>query len=179
VCIDHRWLQLLARVALVHALVVAGLVAGPAFEAGRCPPKEPARSRTLLPGAGTLSSTALASRPRCFTGYGVGTIETLRSVVKGSLHLALIRGVIRQRHAQLDECYDEELEGSSGLCGQVVMQLIISNTGEVQAARILQATLRSPEAERCIVRKIQRWMFPRSKLGGTSVALTLRFGTRS
>ena len=92
-----------------------------------------------------------------------------RLYLQGSLTRAQIARVVRMYWFQIKYCYEKELRKTPKLSGKIVIRWIISGTGHVQTANVIQTTMNNESVENCIVRRIVRWKFPTPKGGGVVV----------
>jgi hypothetical protein len=86
--------------------------------------------------------------------------------VMGSLSREQIERVVRQHRTEIKFCYEQELQKNPKLAGTVKIKFTISGTGSVMSALVAESSMKSPEVERCMTGKIQRWAFPEPKGGG-------------
>lgn len=55
-------------------------------------------------------------------------------------------------HTQVKHCYDRALRLFPGLDGQLLLQLMLSRTGQVESARVRSSTMNNIELEQCVER---------------------------
>jgi hypothetical protein len=72
----------------------------------------------------------------------------------------LVRSIIQQHAAELQGCYEQELQASPSLAGTVMLQLAI-DAGRVTPEIASGSTLNNARVESCIVAAASRWSFPR------------------
>lgn len=99
------------------------------------------------------------------------------ATVEGTLDPALIDQVVRKNLPGLKYCYEKELTVSPKLAGKVVVQFTIGTDGSVIAQSIENSSLSSPVVEDCILRRIQRWRFPKPDGGKVIVSYPFVFTT--
>jgi TonB family protein len=63
-------------------------------------------------------------------------------------------------------CYEQELAQRPDLAGRVTVSFIISATGSVQTASVMNTTLNNARVESCVVAAVRRWTFPAPDGGG-------------
>jgi len=73
---------------------------------------------------------------------------------------SLVRSIIQQHAAELQGCYEQELQASPSLAGTVMLQLAI-DAGRVTPEIASGSTLNNARVETCIVAAASRWSFPR------------------
>lgn len=88
-------------------------------------------------------------------------------VLDGALDRELIRGVIRRNISQVRYCYEERLTVHPDLAGKVLVQFVISATGQVVSSAVQQSTAQDAKLEQCVASRVQTWLFPKPKGGGT------------
>ena len=85
---------------------------------------------------------------------------------QGALDREIIQRVVRQHRREIQHCYEQQLQRNPDLDGRITMQWTISPAGDVVAASVEETTMNSPEVERCMAQRIQRWSFPEPDGGG-------------
>ena len=123
---------------------------------------------TIGHGAGTGSGSGYGSGAGGFHGRGsaVPHIRTGEADVRGSLSREVIRRVIRRHINEVRFCYEQELAQRPDLAGRVTVSFIISATGAVQTASVMNTTLNNARVEGCVVQAVRRWTFPAPDGGG-------------
>jgi Ca-activated chloride channel family protein len=91
------------------------------------------------------------------------------AVVMGSLDKDLIRQVIRRNVGQVRYCYESQLMTNPKLAGKVVVRFVISATGEVTEAKVVETTMKDATFEACLLARVKSWRFPAAKGGGVVV----------
>ena len=86
--------------------------------------------------------------------------------IMGSLAREVVERVIRENINQIRYCYEVELQRRQNLAGRVVATWVISGSGRVARVKIKDSTLGSKRTEKCIMRRIKTWQFPRPAGGG-------------
>jgi TonB family protein len=123
---------------------------------------------TIGHGAGTGSGSGYGSGAGGFHGRSAAVphIRTGEADVRGSLSREVIRRVIRRHINEVRFCYEQELAQRPDLSGRVTVSFIISATGAVQTASVMQTTLNNARVEGCVVQAVRRWTFPAPDGGG-------------
>ena len=94
------------------------------------------------------------------------TISEEETIIIGSLTREEIDRVVKRNIEQLEYCYDVQLMKEPNLNGKIEITWVIEANGFVQSAYIKTTTLQSPAGEECMLRRVQRWRFPRPRGGG-------------
>ncbi len=89
-----------------------------------------------------------------------------RPGVTGSLDKEIIRRVVRRHRNEIRYCYEKQLQKNPDLAGKVEVKFVISATGSVQFASVLNSTLGDDAVGKCITKRVKRWVFPEPKGGG-------------
>lgn len=87
-------------------------------------------------------------------------------LVYGSLDKEIIRRVVREHQAQIRYCYERELTRTPGLMGKIVAKWVITGTGSVRQAQVVETQMKNKAVESCLTSRIQTWKFPKPKGGG-------------
>ncbi|MCK5800343.1 MAG: AgmX/PglI C-terminal domain-containing protein [Deltaproteobacteria bacterium] len=119
-------------------------------------------------GAGRLGGRR-ARAPRVIAG---------RAQVRGALDKEIIRRIIRRHINEVKYCYQKELQGNAKLGGRVIIQFMITATGQVGTSKVQQSTVKNRKVEVCIAQAVRRWLFPKPK-GGGIVIVSYPFVLRS
>ncbi|HEY4188740.1 MAG TPA: AgmX/PglI C-terminal domain-containing protein [Polyangia bacterium] len=118
-------------------------------------------------------------------GTGVGTLAMRRTTkvpdpilgiasVRGSLDKEIIRRIIRRHINEVKFCYEEELVKKPELAGRLLVQFMISGTGQVISSVLQNSTMGNARVESCTVQAVRRWSFPQPQ-GGGMVTVTYPF----
>jgi len=138
------------------------------------------------PGGGGLSMTSVGLGAIGTAGFGGGgdggygdgatalgekverevVISQGTPVIRGSLDKELIRRVIKRHISQIRYCYERQLQVSPGLNGKVRIEWVITAQGRVRSTKVMESTMGNVQVERCMMRKIRTWLFPKPKGGG-------------
>ncbi len=91
-----------------------------------------------------------------------GKVKSGRGMdVDGSLDSSSVKRVVNRNIKAIYFCYERELRLNPKLEGKVTVEFTVARTGTVTDARVISSTLRSSKVEKCIVKTIRRWRFPR------------------
>jgi hypothetical protein len=88
------------------------------------------------------------------------TVPPLEIDGRGALEKDAIRGVVRDRIADIRECYNEGLRTDPALAGAVSVAFTIAEDGETRAVHAASTTLPLPSVVDCMVNAIDDWTFP-------------------
>ncbi len=118
---------------------------------------------TEIPGDGgdRAPNIDIGHQPTSEPGPILGQPETT-----GALDREIIQRVVRQHRREIRNCYERELQRNPDLQGRVIMQFVISGSGDVVSARVEESTMDNHEVGRCMTRRIRRWSFPEPDGGG-------------
>lgn len=86
--------------------------------------------------------------------------------IMGALAREVVERVIRENRNQIRYCYEVELQRQQNLAGRVVVTWVIAASGRVARVKIKDTSLGSARTEKCIMRRIKTWQFPRPAGGG-------------
>src|SRR3569623_1746434 len=131
------------------------LALGAAADAGSVPPRPPASGLGLVGGAGGAGAHA-------------------GSAVTGSMDKEIIRRIIRHLTAEVQSCYEAQLNKRPDLFGRLMVQFTIAATGDVIASVVQSSTMGDTHVEDCTVKAVRRWQFPKP-LGGGIVIVSYPF----
>ncbi|MCA9582137.1 MAG: AgmX/PglI C-terminal domain-containing protein [Myxococcales bacterium] len=98
--------------------------------------------------------------------------------VNGYLSPEQINRVVRANKAQIQYCYEVEVQKQPSLRGKLQVEWRINLQGSVTSARIQSSSLRNGRVEGCIVRQIRRWRFPKPDGGEVVVLYPFIFGVQ-
>ena len=87
-----------------------------------------------------------------------------------------IKKVILENHSILENVYKQYLEINSNVVGHLVAKIIISPSGIVIRATILESSFYEPKFERELMKKMKRFKFVKVKKGNTTQILRMDFG---
>ena len=91
------------------------------------------------------------------SGISVPKVSAL--TIAGSIDKRQIQRVIRLHENEIRHCYNVALLKDKKLTGKVTTTFLINPDGTVDKALIAESTLNNPEVERCIVDRIEKWVF--------------------
>jgi TonB family protein len=86
-----------------------------------------------------------------------------------------IHNVVKTNLASIKISYERQLKLNPALTGKVVVRFLIQEDGSVANVEIIESTMNSPELEKDIVRKIERWKFETLASGSGSITVTYPF----
>ncbi|HOW50703.1 MAG TPA: TonB family protein [bacterium] len=92
-----------------------------------------------------------------------------QAVIMGALDRAVIDSYIKRNIAKIRWCYEKELNKNATLFGKVVVNFIISKTGQVSSSKVQRASIQSEPVETCVADQIRKIRFPAPKGGGIVV----------
>lgn len=87
-------------------------------------------------------------------------------VIMGALNKCTIDSYVRKSIGEIRQCYENELAKDRKLAGRVVINFIISASGNVSSAKVQRTTMGSAEVENCVAGVIKKIKFPAPKGGG-------------
>lgn len=93
--------------------------------------------------------------------------ENEEIVTLGGLDRDLIAAIIKRNIAQIQFCYEQQLNVNPKLKGKVMVSFIITGKGSVKSADVVESSLRNATVEQCMIGKIMGWKFPEPRGGGT------------
>ncbi|MEW5851879.1 MAG: AgmX/PglI C-terminal domain-containing protein [Myxococcota bacterium] len=96
-------------------------------------------------------------------------VDNRRSVVDGGLSKDEVGQVIRRYLSLVKHCYEKELNRNPNLAGKVHIGFTIAGTGRVSQAEVQESALDDDVVETCVLRVVQRMMFPPPRGGGVVV----------
>ena len=67
---------------------------------------------------------------------------------------------VRERKAEIKECYERELQSKQTLQGTIVVGFTITSAGKAKEVEISEDGLRDEAVARCLVALVQAWTFP-------------------
>jgi hypothetical protein len=89
-----------------------------------------------------------------------------KPIISGGLDKEIIRRVVRRHRKETRYCYERELQRKTDLNGKIKVKFVISGTGAVILAQVVETTMNNRNVEACLETKIKRWKFPAPKGGG-------------
>lgn len=93
-------------------------------------------------------------------------IESGTVTYEGSLSREEIQRVVDRFIAQIKYCYEHEFQRTPSLTGKIVANWVISAAGNVESASVKQNTMGSVPVASCVLRVINRMVFPKPRGGG-------------
>jgi TonB family protein len=86
--------------------------------------------------------------------------------VTGTLKKEVIRKVLTANNAQFKFCYEQALMKKADLSGKVVVQFVVSQTGEVSSSKVETNTMATPDTGACVAKAVKSMRFPSPKGAG-------------
>jgi outer membrane biosynthesis protein TonB len=105
-------------------------------------------------------------------------VTTGTPTVKGQLSKELIDREVRRHRAQITFCYNKQLLRFPDLSGKVLLSWVIGMDGSVKGAKVKSSSLGNADAESCMVRALESWVFPKPEGGVVQVDYPFIFGTQ-
>jgi TonB family protein len=87
----------------------------------------------------------------------------------------VIRRIVRAHLGEIRYCYNQALTRDPNRRGKVEIQFMINEAGTVPAAIVLESSLDDHKAERCMVKAVRRWKFPKPRGPGGSAKVNYPF----
>lgn len=137
-------------------------------------------------GSGSALSASVGGR---LSGNGTGTtysgggfgdlgsrvmLSGSEASVSGGLTREQINKVVRRNKKDVNRCYENRLQFSPNLAGEVVMEFLIDASGRVVSSKAGSSALRDQALESCIARKIKGWRFDKP-VNGRKVQVSYPF----
>lgn len=95
---------------------------------------------------------------------------------EGTISREAIQKTVRRHLAEVQLCFEKQLEEDPELEGKVVMLWTIRPNGRVGRVEVKESTLRSPPVHYCLQKRIATWKFEKPR--GGSVDVEYPFGFR-
>ncbi len=93
-------------------------------------------------------------------------IEAGTVTYEGSLTKEEIQRVVDRFMAQIKYCYEREFQKAPDLAGKILANWVIAAEGNVDSAVVNQNTMGNNIVEKCVLRVINRMVFPKPRGGG-------------
>ncbi len=84
----------------------------------------------------------------------------------GKLDREVVKNYIRKQLAKIRWCYQKAFQKNPELEGKLTVSFVISPTGSVMSAKVINSSLADKELEGCVEQKIMTWRFPAPQGGG-------------
>ncbi|MCO4763663.1 MAG: energy transducer TonB [Myxococcales bacterium] len=105
--------------------------------------------------------------------------ETVTVQHRGELPASVIRKHIRRKRGAIRACYQRGLQSDPTLHGKVEVRFLISPSGAVNHAKLGASPLQDEDVQRCVLRTLKTWRFPRAHRGrSTHVVYPFAFRVR-
>ncbi|MBR4532024.1 TonB family protein [bacterium] len=95
-----------------------------------------------------------------------GTVLSEKPVIMGALNRCTIDSYVRKSVGKIGQCYENGLAKDKKLAGGVVINFIISASGDVSSAKVQRTTMGNAEVENCVAGVIKKIKFPAPRGGG-------------
>ena len=93
-------------------------------------------------------------------------IEAGTVTYEGSLTKEEIQRVVDRFMVQIKYCYEREFQKTPDLAGKILANWVIAAEGNVDSAVVKQNTMGNSMVEKCVLRVINRMLFPKPRGGG-------------
>ena len=94
------------------------------------------------------------------------TVSSESPVIMGALNRCTIDSYIKKNVGEVKQCYEKGLSKTPELAGRVVINFIISASGDVSSAKVQKTTMGNAEVEKCVAGVIKKIKFPKPKSDG-------------
>ncbi len=168
-------------VATRPAVVDPKVEAGPAGKAvgishDASPTAAPPQERGSHAAAGTVSRgqeppPVIAEAPRRVDKAEPPAAEVVQ---RPTIDVAATRAAVRSQLGPIQQCYERAKMDDATLKGTVTARLTVAPDGSVANVEISSSTLKSAQAERCMVGEIAHWQLPRPS-GGAAISFKYPF----
>jgi len=72
-----------------------------------------------------------------------------------------IKFVVNRKTPRIRVCYESQLRKNPNLTGKLMVNFIIENNGKVSSVKIKTRKFKGSHLEKCVIKAIKRWRFPR------------------
>lgn len=107
-------------------------------------------------------------------GRRVPRVRQGKATVSGALDKDIIRRIVRAHINEVRHCYNQGLARAEDLSGTLTVDFTINANGRVAEAEEASTTVPDRRVNRCIVKAVKRWKFPKPR-GGGSVEVSYPF----
>ena len=101
--------------------------------------------------------------------------EKVREPLVGEINKDLIDKVVRANRFDLQLCYELALRRNQGLSGGMDIKWRLDSRGEVSELEINATSIHDRQMEKCLLRKLASWKFPRPNHGSVEINHHLSF----
>lgn len=136
-------------------------------------------SETVGIGSLRQNNTPAASLNIRISRPGIANLSSDLSETSGVIDRKELERVLNFHSGQLRDCYERALNQNKNLSGRVLISLIVQKDGTPRNTEITKSSIEDRSFQRCIIRRISAWMFPRPKGGETPVRFPLIFTASS
>lgn len=96
----------------------------------------------------------------------------------GNLDSRAVQAQIRAQEKRFRFCYERELQQNQGLRGTVVVEFVVSSTGRVSRAKVIESTVGNEKVEACVVQRIRWTTFKNPDAATATVRYQFQFEAR-
>lgn len=89
--------------------------------------------------------------------------------VTGGLTVERVQRITHRHRNEYRYCYERQLNKQRALAGRIGLRITVARNGAVSNVKVTNSTMNSEPVERCLIRKVRRWVFPAPKDGGSAV----------
>jgi TonB family protein len=86
-----------------------------------------------------------------------------------------VTAVVRANLLAVQTCYLRLTSAGSGVSGRAIVSFTVDGSGRVAGVRVEAPAFKDTGLPRCVSEEVQRWKFPRSRLGGLAVSYPFVF----
>lgn len=104
----------------------------------------------------------------------VPRVRVAKPTVSQGLEADIVRRIVRAHINEVRHCYNRGLVDNPDLAGRVTVEFTVPGDGKVSAAAVDTTTLPKDDVEKCIVKAVKRWRFPKPT-GGVTVVVKFPF----
>ena len=87
-------------------------------------------------------------------------------VIMGALNKCTIDSYLRKSEGEIKKCHENGLKKNPEIAGRVLINFVISASGDVSSSKVLRTTLDNAEVEKCVAGVIRKIKFPAPRGGG-------------
>lgn len=96
----------------------------------------------------------------------VEKVSSEQAVIMGALNRCTIDSYVRKSVDEIKKCYENELVKDPKIAGRVVINFIISASGDVSSSKVQRTSMNNPKVEKCTAEVVKKIKFPKPKGGG-------------
>ena len=95
--------------------------------------------------------------------------EKVREALVGEIRKDLIDKVVNTNRFDLQLCFELALRRNQGLSGGMDFKWRLDSRGEMSELEVIASTIRDRQMEKCVLKKIASWRFPRPNRGSVEI----------